>query len=402
MKLRSNEPFWLIRNGLIHDHPSLQRDVEADVVIIGAGITGSLIAHRCMEEGYSTVVIDRREVAHGSTSATTGMLQYEIDVQLHELIERIGERDAIEAYRACGRSIDELARIDREVGAGAGFRKKKSLYFAAYKKDIHRLRTEYETRRKHGFAVRWLSSAEITERFGLVDTHGGILSQQGASVDAFRLTHHLLHHNAQRGLQVFDRTALAKVVHRRNGATLTTEEGYTITCRQVIHCTGFESTELLGHEHVELLSTYALVSETMPERLQHLKDTLFWNTADPYLYLRTTDDGRLLVGGADNDVVRGDRRDRSLGAKAEQLERQAHKLMPDLSFRTDFTWAGTFGRTPDGLPCIGRNPKVPGAIFVLGFGGNGITFSVIGMDMVSALLAKKEHPLAHAFRFGRC
>lgn len=86
MKLRSNEPFWLIRNGLIHDHPSLQRDLETKVVIIGAGITGSLIAHRCVEEGYSTVVVDRREVAHGSTSATTGMLQYEIDVQLHELI----------------------------------------------------------------------------------------------------------------------------------------------------------------------------------------------------------------------------------------------------------------------------------------------------------------------------
>ncbi|MGV3638357.1 MAG: NAD(P)/FAD-dependent oxidoreductase [Flavobacteriales bacterium] len=401
MKLRSNEPYWLVRNGLIHDYPSLQHDLTVEVAIIGAGITGSLIAHRCMEEGRSTVVVDRREVAHGSTSATTGMLQYEIDVPLHALIERIGERDAVEAYRACERSIDQLASILRQVGEPAGFKKKASLYFAAYKKDVEFLRKEYTTRREHGFAVRWLTAEAIAERYGLQHTYGGILSRQGASIDAFRATHHLLHHNVQRGLHVFDRTALAKVVHRRNGATLTTEEGHTIRCEQVIHCTGFESTEILGDAHVELLSTYALVRETMCDRTSRLKDTLFWNTAHPYHYLRTTDDVRVLVGGADNDIVRGDRRDRALGKKALQLERQARKLLPDLDIRTDLTWAGTFGRTPDGLPCIGRHPKVPGAIFVLGFGGNGITFSVIGMDMVSALLAGREHPLAHAFRFGR-
>lgn len=401
MKLRSNEPFWLIRNGLIHDHPSLQRDVEADVVIIGAGITGSLIAHRCMEEGYSTVVIDRREVAHGSTSATTSMLQYEIDVQLHELMEKIGERDAVEAYRACARSIDDLAAITRNVGGRVGFRKKRSLYFAAWKKDVAKLRKEFEVRRAHGFAVRWMDADTIAQRFGVVGTHGGILSQQGASVDAYRLTHQLLHFNSQRGLRIFDKTVITDVQHRRNGATLTTEEGYTLRCKQLIYCTGFESTELLGHDHVDLLSTYAIVSETMPEHVQRLKDTLVWNTADPYLYLRTTDDGRMLVGGADEDFVRADKRDRLIARKADRLEKQVHQLIPDIPFRTDFAWAGTFGTTPDGLPCIGRHPKVPGAIFVLGFGGNGITFSVIGMDMVSALLAKKPHPLAHAFRFGR-
>ena len=90
MKLKSNEPFWLVKNGLKHSYPSLDKDISTDVLIVGSGITGSLIAHRCMQEGYKTVLIDRREVANGSTSATTSMLQYEIDVPLFELIEQIG------------------------------------------------------------------------------------------------------------------------------------------------------------------------------------------------------------------------------------------------------------------------------------------------------------------------
>lgn len=401
MKLRSNEPYWLVRNGLLHAYPSLQQDLEVDVVVIGAGITGALIAHRCVQDGHSTVVIDRREVANGSTSATTSMLQYEIDVQLHDLIDRVGEPTAVAAYRACADSIGQLETVCRTVGTDTGFRRKRSLYFAAWKKDVEKLQLECDTRRKHGFKVRWLSAEAIAERFGIQGTHGGILSQLGASVDAFRLTHRLLHHNVRRGLQVFDKTSIARIDHRKNGATITTEEGHSLRCKQLIHCTGFESTELLGHDHVDLLSTYAQVSEVMPERLRQLKDLLVWNTADPYLYLRTTDDGRLLVGGGDADFVQATKRDELIGRKADQLERQVAQLLPEIPFRTDFAWAGTFGSTPDGLPCIGRHPKVPGALFVLGFGGNGITFSVVGMDMVSAWMAGRKHLLEQAFRFGR-
>lgn len=401
MRLRSNEPYWLVRNGLLHTYPSVHADVQADVVVIGSGITGALIAHRCVEEGLDTVVIDRREVANGSSSATTSMLQYEIDVPLHELIARVGERDAVAAYRACSDSIDQLEVLCRKVARDTGFRRKRSLYYAAWKKDVPMLERELAAREAHGFTVRWMTPAAIKRRFGIEGTHGGILSEQGASVDAFRLTHRLLHHAARKGLRVFDKTELTDIVHRPDGATLTTAEGHTVRCRHLVHCSGFESTELLGHDHVELLSTYAIVSEVMPPSVRRLKDTLVWNTADPYLYMRTTDDGRLLVGGGDDPFVEARRRDRAITRKTRLLERQVQRMLPDLPFRTDHAWAGTFGSTPDGLPCIGPHPDVPGAFFVLGFGGNGITFSVIGMDMVSAFLRGKDHPLAHAFRFGR-
>ena len=92
MKVRSNEAFWLVKNGIINSYPSLRSDAETDILIVGGGITGSPLAHRCIADGYKTILIDRREIGHRTASATTSMLQYEIDVPLYELIEMIGEK----------------------------------------------------------------------------------------------------------------------------------------------------------------------------------------------------------------------------------------------------------------------------------------------------------------------
>ena len=136
MDLKSNEPFWLVKNGILESYPSLKNDENCDVLVIGGGITGSLIAHQMVKDGYKTILIDKREVANGSTSATTSMLQYEIDVPLFELTEMIGKKGAVESYKACSKSIDDLEKISDEIKSTAGFERKKSLYFASKKKDI--------------------------------------------------------------------------------------------------------------------------------------------------------------------------------------------------------------------------------------------------------------------------
>lgn len=401
MKLKSNEPFWLVKNGLKYSYPSLDQDISTDILIIGSGITGSLIAHRCIAEGYKTVLIDRREVANGSTSATTSMLQYEIDVPLYKLIDQIGEAGAVAAYKACFDSIDQLGKVSKDVRSDCGFKKKESLYFAAYKKDTEWLKQEFDARKKHGFPVKWLSEEDIQEQYGLENTYGGILSAQGASIDAFCLAHDILAYNHKKGLEVYDKTDIEAVAYRRNGVKVTTNYGNTINAKKIIYCNGFESTELIKENFVQLLSTYAVVSEIAEDDFTPLKDTLFWNTASPYLYMRTTDDGRLLIGGEDEDFVNATKRDALLQQKSKKLEKKIEKMFPGYDFRTDFVWAGTFGETKDGLPYIGSHKDFPGAYFVLGFGGNGITFSVIGMDMVADMLQGKKHPLSKYFKFGR-
>ena len=401
MDLKSNEPFWLVKNGILESYPSLKNDENCDVLVIGGGITGSLIAHQMIKDGYKTILIDKREVANGSTSATTSMLQYEIDVPLFELTEMIGENGAVANYNACSKSIDDLEKISDEIESTAGFERKKSLYFASKRKDLPWLKKEFEARKSAGFKVKWLDADEVQEQFGLEKTFGGILSDQGASVDAFILAHEILAFNVEKGLKIFDKTEMKSVKYYPDFNEVSTTEGFKIKAKKIIYCIGYESKNLIKEDFVQLKSTFAVVSEREKSLPDNLDKMLFWNTDEPYLYMRTTDDGRLLIGGGDEDFANPQKRDKIIGKKEGEILKNLKKVLPEYQFYSDFTWAGTFGETKDGLPYIGEHEKFKNSYFVLGFGGNGITFSVTGMEMASAFMNNKSHPLSEYFKFGR-
>src|SRR5436190_6162048 len=86
MDLRSGCLFWTRKEGDHPPHaPPLEHGVTTDVAILGAGITGAMAAHYLLEAGVETVLVDRRDIARGSTAASTGLLQYELDKPLVEL-----------------------------------------------------------------------------------------------------------------------------------------------------------------------------------------------------------------------------------------------------------------------------------------------------------------------------
>lgn len=401
MDLKSNEPFWLVKNGIIESFPSLRNDDECDILIVGGGITGSLIAHQCIEDGYRTILIDKREIANGSSSATTSMLQYEIDVPLYELTDKIGKEGAEASYKACFDSINQLEKICKKIKSEAGFAKKKSVYFASFKKDVKILEQEIKARKDAGYDVEWLTEEDLKKDYNLHQAYAGIVSKMGGSVDAFKLVHELLLYNIKKGLKVFDKTELTDIKYHKDYNIVTLDTGAKIKAKKTIFCTGYEATNMIPEKFVDLLSTFAMVSEVNDQINDEFPDVLIWDTADPYIYMRTTDDGRILVGGEDEEFQNPAKRDELIGKKTKKLEKTFKKYFPNANFYTDFAWAGTFGETKDGLPYIGEHADFKNSYFVLGFGGNGITFSVIGMEMVSKWLERKEHYLSQWFKFGR-
>ncbi|MDP9960799.1 NAD(P)/FAD-dependent oxidoreductase [Chryseobacterium lathyri] len=401
MDLKSNEPFWLLKNGLTASYPSLKSNEDCDVLIVGGGITGSLIAHQMISDGHKTILIDKRELCNGSTSATTSMLQYEIDVPLFELEKMIGKKGAVDSYKACSDAIDTLEKLSKQIRSDAGFKRKKSLYFASKKKDVSWLKDEYTARKNAGFNVKWLEADQVLEQFGFEKTYGAILSKQGASIDAFRFAHELFQHNIKKGLKIFDKTEMKKVEYHKGFNLVSVDSGFQIKTKKVIYCIGYESKNLLKENFVDLKSTYAIVSEIDDDKFKNISNTLIWNTDTPYIYMRATADGRLLIGGGDEDFYSAEKRDAILDKKEKEILSNLKKIKPDYHFYTDFVWAGTFGETKDGLPYIGEHKKFKNSYFVLGFGGNGITFSVTGMEMASRFMKKKKHPLSRYFKFGR-
>jgi glycine/D-amino acid oxidase-like deaminating enzyme len=88
--------------------------------------------------------------------------------------------------------------------------------------------------------------------------------------------------------------------------------------------------------------------------------------------------------------------------KARMLMKKVRKRFPELPLQPTFAWAGTFAETADGLPFFGPHPQHgPRVQFAMAYGGNGITYSMLGAGLLRALIERRRHPLAGLFSFER-
>ena len=244
MDLRSAYPYWLLREGIINAYPSLYENKKTDIVIMGAGISGALVAWYLSKAGYKVIVVDKRHIGMGSTAASTGLLQYEIDTPLRVLGKKIGNKNAIESYLLCQESIHDLEKICRSLPDMSGFHNRPSFQFASTLDDIPGLKEEFNLRKEAGLNVELLDASSIKKKFGL-DKETGILSETGAEINAYRLTHNLLKRCSKRGVEIFDHTNITRIIHHKRNVELITEEGHHIHARKLVIACGYESQRFL-------------------------------------------------------------------------------------------------------------------------------------------------------------
>ncbi|MCA1713782.1 MAG: FAD-binding oxidoreductase [Gammaproteobacteria bacterium] len=386
---------------MLHAFQPLRRDIRCDVAVLGAGITGALIAAELATHGHDVVVIEQRDVGWGSTAASTALLQYEIDTQMVDLASQYGEAEAVLAYRACASAIPMLQELATEV-RDVGFARNHSLYYASKRGHVRTLREEFVLRARHGLPVHWLDRNAVNDRYG-IDAPCAILSTMAARVDPYRFAYRLLMRLERSGIGVFDHAPVRRIEAGQRGVTLQAGEDTIVRCKHLVVATGYAGQQLLDQRVARNRSTYAFATDPIDaDALGALKDTMLWESTRPYLYMRSTADGRLLVGGEDDAIDIPDRRDARVGKKARRLCQRAANMFPHLSLKPAFAWAGTFAETRDGLPFFGAHLQYgPRVHFAMAFGGNGITYAMLGAGLLRALIERRRHPLANLFSFKR-
>jgi glycine/D-amino acid oxidase-like deaminating enzyme len=400
MDVKSGYPWWTVRNGILAHYPPLADDARCEVAVVGAGVTGALITTALADAGLDVLVLDRRDVGWGSTAASTALLQYDIDTNLAELCRMIGEDDAVRAYRACEHAVRQVALCAEELG-DVGYRAADSVYFASRRGDVGALRDEFEMRKKHGLDVDWFAPGDLADACGF-SAPAALRSRPAAVLDPFRFTHALFERLHRRGVRIHDRTTVERCSRAGNALVLRTGRGATVRADWVVIAAGYETQAFLPARAARNRSTYALVTEPVATWPAHLRDCVVWETARPYLYLRSTEEGRLIVGGGDDAIDIPARRDKRIARKTEKLLNRINRMFPGLEWECGFAWAGTFAETADGLPYFGSHPELDERIlFAMAYGGNGITFSALGAEIIACAVRGKIHPDGVLFGFSR-
>lgn len=400
MELRSGTTLWERRSPPPAVYPTLDGDVTAEVAIIGSGISGALAAFELTRAGCSVVVLERHQAASGSTAASSGLLLYETDSSLDFLSARFGGDSAIRIFRLGLAAIDRIESMCREIQDPCGFARRANLYLASDASAVPALRREFELRAEHGFDVEFLQASDLAARYGITRP-AAIYSRGTAEIDPYRFTQRLLATAAGAGARVYVNSPVTKWSADRGAATLEIAGGRRVHARRLVCASGYEAATHLSRSTGLLASTWVLASEPVAAFPGWDDRCLIWETARPYFYLRTTEDDRVVAGGGDEPGAEAHRRPGRLEEKTGCLAARVRDLFPEIPVRPACTWGGTFATTGDGLPFVGETPECPGVWFALGYGGNGITSSVVAAALLRDDWLGRPNPDAALFAFDR-
>ena len=364
-----------------------------DIIIVGAGITGAFLAERMTRAGWSVAVLDRRAPQKGATAASTALVMWETDCPLIELEQRIGFEAAAMIWRRCFAAIQAMFAFAPQVGAHV--QAQESLYLAGDRLDPTLLKLEGELRRRANLPSHWKSGEAVWARDAII-ARAALRSAGAASLDPIQFSRALLKAAERRGAYIYDNQEVEEIDPLEAKVRARTRAGVHVSGRALVLATGYEMPDFVPKEGRRVDSTWVVATPYAgPER------PLVWEASSVYAYMRTVQD-HIIIGGEDEPGLSAEQRDARMAVKAKTLTEKLRALAPDFGeARPDLIWSAFFGSTEDGLPLIGPIPGAPRTFAAYGYGGNGITFSVLAAELLFRQLLRKTDPIERFFALDR-
>lgn len=366
---------------------ALEQDAQADVCIVGAGIAGVTTAYLLTRAGQSVILIDGGEMGNGETSRTTAHLASALDSRYFELERLHGRRGAQLAAESHTAAILQIETLVQEEDIACEFERISGYLFGARGEDDVLIQQELEAALRAGVpGVERLARAPLAS----FDTGACLHFPRQGQFSPLRYLSGLARALERRGGRIFTGTHAASIQGGRD-AMVTTAQGKTIKAGAVVVATHVPVNDFVTmHTKQAAYRTY-VVGMGVPRGA--VTRGLYWDTLDPYHYLRLESQGEfdiLIVGGEDHKTGQAeDRTDRF--ARLAGWTRERFPMVQDVMY----SWSGQVMQPMDGLAFIGKNPgDEPNVYIVTGNSGNGMTYGTIAGLLLTDLMLGKENPWA--------
>ncbi|GGM27915.1 oxidoreductase [Paraliobacillus quinghaiensis] len=391
MDLQSGKFYWPSTFPDAPSYPMIEQDIACDVLIIGGGSSGAQCAHYLSDTDLKVVVVDKRKIGLGSTCANTALIQYLGDKMLFELVNSFGEKAAIQHMKLCEEAVNDIEKQCVSMEMDPEFIRRDTLYYASDKAGVEKLNKEYYYLDKHGFKADLLTEKQINQQYPF-QKESALYTYDDGELNPFKYNHGLLKEAHKKGVSIYEQTNITGKKLEKEKATFFTDKGHSIQARHVIIAAGYEGLEFKKEENALMTSSYAVVTNPVTEFTDWHKRTLIWETARPYIYMRTTKDNRIIIGGLDDNTTYPDDRDSKIMHKKYKLIEEFNKLFPNIQVNPEYYLGAFYGGTHDGLPMIGEYEEFPNCFFLFAYGDNGLVYSGVLAKIIQDIITKGSHP----------
>ena len=393
-QLTDTTPYW-IGSAPMPRFPALSRDERADVVVVGAGVTGLTAAYLLTKAGRSVVVLERDRPVERDTAHTSAHLTMVTDEWLSDLAGTFGRDHAQAAWDAGLAAIGQIDAIVRDEEIACGFAwipgyLHRPLAGRSGTTDPQAFRDEAALAAELGF------DAEFVDEVPMVGGPGVVFADQ-ARFHPRRYLAGLARALDGAGVRVYQQSAAEEF---SDNPLSVKANGHTVTCNEIVLATHTPLTGTKGmagatlfQTKLALYSTYVVAGQVAKGKVP---DALLWDAADPYHYLRIEphrDHDLVIFGGEDHKTGQAD----DTLACYVRLEQTLRGLVPGITITHH--WSGQVIETPDGLPYIGEHAAHQFA--ATGFAGNGLTFGTVSAMMAADRILGRKNPWIDLFDINR-
>lgn len=367
-------------------YPRLQeKNLHVDVAVVGGGITGVTTAFLLKAAGKRVALIEARTLGSGVTGETTAHLTEAIDTRYHILENRFGKNGARLVARSSRAAIEEIAELDARLGLRADFERLPGFLYTERAQDVDAIKQEYEAARRAGLAVE-LGPVPLPLR-----TEAGLRFKNQAQFSPMAYLLGVAARVSGNGSQVYEQTRVVGI-DEGEPCRLRMQNGAQVTAERVVLATHAPLNLLLLQTKVASYRSYVIAG-----LVEHPFHGLFWDTDEPYHYIRSQKVGigsYLVVGGEDHKTGQA----LTTEAPFDKLALYARRLGLG---RIDYRWSGQVVEPADGLPLIGRNAMSEYVYVASGYSGNGATFGTLAAMLLCDACLDRHNPYAELYQATR-
>jgi len=376
--------------------PTLAEHLYADVCVVGAGIAGLTTAYLLAKAGQAVVVVDDGPIASGESERTTAHLSNALDDRYYHLERLFGVDGARLAAESHSAAIDAIERIVHEEKIDCDFARLDGYLFNSPGEPADVLHRELAAAHRAG-----LEHVELVDRAPLVSfaTGPALLFPNQAQFHPVRYLGALA--NAVTGLGARIYTGVhASEIEGGASCTVRTTHGWTVTAKAVVVATNSPVTDRVTVQSRQRPYRTYVIGVAVP--LGTVPKVLYWDTADPYHYVRLqTGDPRgprpardlLIVGGEDHETGQANDMEERF-ARLEQWTRARFPMASDVRYR----WSGQVLEPVDALAYIGPDPLGAENVYIVtGDSGHGMTHGTIAGLLLTDLICGRANPWARLY-----
>ena len=374
--------------------PRLDRDLETDVCVVGAGIAGISTAYELVLRGLNVVLLEGREVLSGETGRTSGHLASDLDDGYPAIAAKHGNKGAKAAAESHDWAINRVGEISKRLGIECEYRQIPGYDFSQYPRDSKDHKEDVDTMIEEGHKAQELGlKTEYKEGYLLkgwdtkADYRDAVCYSGQATFHPTKYCVGVLKFLQQQpNFSCYTNTRVMEVQEKgieilgmgQKEVYVKTLDDHTIKCADAVEatCTPLQKLSVIIQQ--ETYRTYCIALRVPKGSVE---DCLFYDSAELYKYVRLTEcdkkDNYMIVGGGDHKVGQG-----STSLPFKELEDWARIRFPQAT-TVDYRWSGQVFEPVDHMAFIGKNQGNKHIYIVTGDSGNGLTHGVLAGKIIA-------------------